>query len=803
MRHEQMTCGNPICDAMDSMAEELKMQETKTMSKGRYVRLCAVALTGIMLAGCSGKELSTREQTDGERSVEEENAGKRNPEERGTGAENPEEGDGKEGSSEEPDEKASASSYPKVAKLPEDKWFYQVMYSEGCYCIFDGSHYGFMTEEGEEIAPFIYEQAAPFAEELACVCLDGKYGFIGKEGETKRPFIYDQAASFTEGLAYFRIGEDYGFIDHEGKVILRPDCDSVSSFQEGRAYFTIDGLYGYLDQTGRVVAEPVYEDAGYFRNGRARVMRNGRYGLIGTEGEEILPTEYDEIQMEDIFIIAKEDALEYCFDREGRQCLEEGWDRIIAREGMLLVERNGRFGLFDRNGKRLLEPEYDSLYPIPEKELVIVKNNGLYGVMDYAGKEKVPFVYSDISYDDAGAGGLRVTREESYEEEQGIRHRNQVGFLGFTQGDSFAEIPSDYDYLSVFEGDRAVVRMEEKYGIVRRDGSLEYPVVYDSIKLYANGAMAFWTGNRAKLTDSGGNEIYSGNASVITLYGRGYSIREDGKYGFLNEQGESVVPADYGFLSSSAYKVYGADNILFLENDSQDRNSLLIKTDEGEGSGLQKVFLQNHITPRKKEYLDFLIRVEQENNLNLDELDQAPRNLSKLYRMGGELVLYFYQEPYEQWYLPMSNSGFYVFRDGKMQELAAGYECGGTSGGDYICFWYDKAESRVKPGVSEHCEGFGGYEYGGTIYELQGGEAVATASWSTVRQTSRNYDQEDLLKNAKLFYDDYDHPYTRETVLEADIVTEYEVNGKRTTVKRYEEIRDRYRYLNALDLYLD
>lgn len=525
------------------------------MSKGKYIRLCAMALTGIVLAGCSGKELSARGQTDGERSLEEENAGERNPEERDAKAENPEEGDGREVSSEEPDEKASVSSYPKVAKLPEDKWFYQVMYSEGCYCIFDGSHYGFMTEEGEEIAPFIYEQAAPFAEGLACVCLDGKYGFIGKEGETKLPFIYDQAASFTEGLAYFRIGDDYGFIDHEGKVVLQPDCDSVSSFQEGRAYFTIDGLYGYLDPTGRVVAEPVYEDAGYFRDGLARVMRNGRYGLIGTEGEEILPTEYDEIQMADSFIIAKKDALD-------------------------------------------------------------------------------------------------------------------------------------------------------------------------------------------------------------------------------------------------------ADNILYLENDSQDRNSLLIKTDEGEGSGLQKVFLQNHITPRKKEYLDFLIREEQENNVNLDEVDQAPRNFSKLYRMGGELVLYFYQEPYEQLGLPTSNSGFYVFRDGKMQELAAGHECGGTAGGDYICFWYDKAESRMKPGVSEYFGGFGGYEYGGKIYELQGGEAVATASWSTVCQTSGNYDQEELLKNAKLFYDDDDNPYTRETILEADFVTEYEVNGKRTTVNRYEEIRDGYRYLNALDLYL-
>lgn len=191
------------------------------MIKGKYIGLCAVALvSAAVLAGCGGKELSERESAGGEGHLTEEGL--------------------KEGC-------LTEESPVKIAELPADKRINLVMYSEGCYCIYDGSHYGFMTEEGEEITPYIYEQAAPFSEGLACVYLDGKYGFIGKGGETELPFIYDQASSFTEGLAYFRQGEDYGFIDHEGNVVLRPDCDSVSSFQEDRAYFSVDGLYGYLD----------------------------------------------------------------------------------------------------------------------------------------------------------------------------------------------------------------------------------------------------------------------------------------------------------------------------------------------------------------------------------------------------------------------------------------------------------------------------------------------------------------------------------------------------------------------------
>lgn len=758
------------------------------MSKGKYIGLCAVALvSAAALTGCGGKELPTGESAGGEESSAEESL--------------------KEGCliKESLEEGGAEESPVKIARLPADKRIDLVMYSEGCYCIFDGSYYGFMTEEGEEITPYIYDQAAPFSEGLACVYLDGKYGFIGKNGDTELPFIYDQASSFTEGLAYFRIGEDFGFIDHEGNVVLQPDCDSVSSFQEGRAYFSIDGLYGYLDKSGRIVAEPDYEDAGYFRDGLALVMKNGCYGVMGIEGEEVLLPEYDDIDIRDGFIIAEKDGLKYCFDRDGKKCLEEGWDWVGVWEEVFLVWYNGRSGLLGRDGRVILEPEYDSLVPIPERELVIAKKDGSYGVLDYTGKEKVPFVYSWISHYYSDAGGLEMAREEAYEDEQGTRYRSRYGFLSFAEGDFFEVIPPVYDYMSSFVGDRAVIGIQGKCGVIRRDGSLEYPIEYDSVNLYENGSLALWKENKAKLIDSDGNVIHSGKYDHITQFGSGYKIKKQGKYGFLNEQGEQLVPAVYDYCSS--YGICGAGSFFSMESYSEGVSDLLVKTEAGEETGLPEVFLQNHITPRANEYMEFLHNgvwgEGQDYTLNLSELDEPSRNLSKLYRMGGEgeLVLYYYAEPYEETGFPLSSSGFFVFRDGKMEQLAAGYECGGSLRGDHICFWYDKEESRMKPGVYGSWGGFGGYASGGTVYELQSEGAEVTASWFCVGQTSGNYDREQLLESAELFYDDYDNPYTGENILEAEYIAEYEVNGERTTIERYEEIRDRYRYMDALDQY--
>lgn len=56
------------------------------------------------------------------------------------------------------------------------------------------------------------------------------------------------------------------------------------------------------------------------------------------------------------------------------------------------------------------------------------------------------------------------------------------------------------------------------------------------------------------------------------------------------------------------------------------------------------------------------------------------------------------------------------------------------------------------------------------------------------------------MENAALFYDDDGIPYTSDTVLEAEYVTEYLVDGEQVSPERYAEVQDRYRCMGALGL---
>lgn len=355
----------------------------------------------------------------------------------------------------------------------------------------------------------------------------------------------------------------------------------------------------------------------------------------------------------------------------------------------------------------------------------------------------------------------------------------------------------------------AVVAVDGKYGVVRRDGGMEYAVKYDRVKLFSNGSIAFGAGDETVLRDSGGEIIYSGFDIELYACGEGYQIRKGGKHGLLNEKGEQILSPVYDYIRS--HDICGSYHVLSVGQYGQNGRKLLVKTEDEDELGQPEtyqleVFLQNHITPRAEAYMEFMqsgvIGAEERYPVNISEL-QTRRKFGKLYRMGekGELVLYFYSEPYVSENFPLSDSGFFVFRDGEMEELISGSECGGSARGDHICFWYDKEEHRRMLGICGAWGGFGGYAYGGDIYELGPRGAELTASYSSVSQETGNYAMEELKENAELFYDNKGMPYTAESIADTPDVTEYEVNEERTMRERFLETTDRYRYMDALDLW--
>ena len=93
----------------------------------------------------------------------------------------------------------------------------------------------YLTVNGIKTAN-IYDDARPFGNEgYAAVKKNGYWGFIDTAGNEIIPFIYDDALSFGQHLAAVKYGNYWGYISIYGHMVIKPQFLNAKSFSEGSA----------------------------------------------------------------------------------------------------------------------------------------------------------------------------------------------------------------------------------------------------------------------------------------------------------------------------------------------------------------------------------------------------------------------------------------------------------------------------------------------------------------------------------------------------------------------------------------
>ncbi|MCH5270712.1 MAG: WG repeat-containing protein [Lachnospiraceae bacterium] len=707
------------------------------------------------------------------------------------------------------DPREAETEYPIITEI-DARWLDHVIESEGIYCVYVDDKYGFLTDAGEEITPFVYEEAAPFNEGLACVCVDGKYGYIDKNGNTALEFIYDYATPFVEGLAYFAIEDSYGFMDKNGEPVFYLDCDSVSSFQEGLAYFSLDGKYGYIDNTGTVAIEAVYDDADYFHGGVAKVRVGNRFGVIDTLGREVVPVVYEDVDFEEGYIIASKDGQNYLYGSDDTSAGIGGWRLLLEGESIYILSsdgrdifrlyKNGKEYLADASGELLFESDDRYRYGVIGNMRYLVAERrdeeNSYEVLDLQGNVVVP---SGV-YDYIKSYGFSVVMDAELIE---VQKDGKSGFLDPV--DMTLKIPMIYEDVGGFEDGHAWVMQDGMYGVIDREGNLIRPIEYEKVRLYENGAMALWKDGMVSLYNSQSELLYqASNCKYITLSEQCYEVELERGTGYVTLSGKPVDAKYFDYTRN----VYSQPNLSIGGRYGADSNYAIVKTGPTEVSVTEigGALLKNAITPRIPAFNQlFLERMNHRPNEEQDTWDWGIGGCSwpqfRSYAVDGcdNPILFYNEEPYSYTNFPLSSSAFYQLYNDQAVQILSGYQCGGSERGDYAVLWYDRETGQVLPGLQGGWGGFGGYASGGYIYKCDGTVFNEAASYYTVGQDFGNYyyRHEELLATPELFYDDYDVPYNSDNILDADSITEYEVDGERTTVENYQRQKDRYEILGS------
>lgn len=424
-----------------------------------------------------------------------------------------------------------------------------------------------ILKQYEQVLPLLCEESTsniPFEKSVLTYKENGKWGLIDFSGKKITKANYDSIESmkYREGTLKVKQNEKYGAINIKGKVLIKSIYDDIIS----DAYYT---------------TKKDYTSAGFIV--QSKTEEGYRYGYINKDGKQILTNEYTEI------------------------------DRIVNLDDIyLLVAKNGKYGIVKDN-KQIIPISYEEIEYNKVNNLFIVQKNSKQGVLSLNGEEILPVEYDYIM---CGTNKITTTKAESIEvyNKEGQKQNSKYGntietsnenyIITIDENDKFGLInkkgniliKNKYEYLEYAFDDYFIATESEKVGIINVEDKTLIEFKYDIIQkvkdknafqaiisnqniidmynnkvvkqLSMNNAVLYTTENYIKLLsdkdmkylDNEGNLI---NNKEIFTENSILSYAKNGKWGFIDKEGNTIVEAKYDMVTE--FNDYGFAGI-YLDN---------------------------------------------------------------------------------------------------------------------------------------------------------------------------------------------------------------------------------------------
>jgi hypothetical protein len=270
-----------------------------------------------------------------------------------------------------------------------------------------------------------------------------------------------------------------------------------------------------------------------------QIVKEGEFYGVRQDGKVLIPIEFDQVDKtyNNVYEVKKAGKWGY-YSMAGKQLLAPISDEpAYFHYGVVVVIVNGKAGYLDSTGRQITPFKYDRamLFGNGVGEVML---SGKWGGVDRKGREIVPFIHDRPcaqegrrSNDLIGAIKDGKTGFYSIKGELVVPYRYKAGYQwgdglvcvqdfdtgrwGFMDQKGILVVPCKYANVAIFENGSATVQdaITGKMGVVDKTNRIIIPFKYDFL------ARAFYRG-------------------LI-------NFRENNKYGYLNDKGKVVIPAQY------------------------------------------------------------------------------------------------------------------------------------------------------------------------------------------------------------------------------------------------------------------
>lgn len=317
---------------------------------------------------------------------------------------------------------------------------------------------------------------------------EGKLGLINLEGKELTKAIYEEIDTlpYKEGEMLIKQEGKYGVINQNGAIMVKPDYDQIKAD-------------GYYDE------EKGYHEDGYLVS--QKTDQGYRYGYQSYSGEEILATEYNELERivdlgdnQNVFLIAAKNG-QYGLFQNGEAKLPNEYQSITydTNTELLIVQKGKKFGVYSPEGKSIISIEYPQIDSNGEY-FYVRQETGEVKVYDKQGKE---------TQLDPNLVILSTTAEEGKIKIHILTENNTTKFNLYRGEEKITS--QDYTYLEQLYGTYFVAANSSgKLGIIDAEGKAKTEMKYDSVQKIADATMTQATISATKQTD-----FYDQNGNLV------------------------------------------------------------------------------------------------------------------------------------------------------------------------------------------------------------------------------------------------------------------------------------------------
>jgi hypothetical protein len=365
-------------------------------------------------------------------------------------------------------------------------------------------------------------------------------------------------------------------------------------------------LFGYKNESGQIILEAQYQEAYSFTGNYAFVKKNNTWGLINMKGKEVIPASYEDIGWmlpKDKSPIISGEILGY--KQSGKWGLISTRNKLLSatsydimlpfskdkiKVGQISVSpvTDTLYGVIDIQGKVLIPLQYHILETTPIDDVLLAGLNKLYtysstgkilstikayGLLNWANTVILPIEYKAIHTENQE---LQITPFNSLKiigstdsvstyaldtlyavsaQQYAFNIQNKTGLL-----ESTGILHANMDGIQPEQNGLVIYKTATKYGalIQEKTGLQSFlPAIYDSVHI---DSPVFIRAGIKKETSWQWEILKRQGTTKTSITQQPYSeietitqkplikVKNDEKYGYINQQGEEVIPLQYDFL---------------------------------------------------------------------------------------------------------------------------------------------------------------------------------------------------------------------------------------------------------------